>query len=237
MSEISLVLVILVLIILFAKYKQRPIVSKCNQHRAYFDKMYYNVPSLHLLPQQTYEYKPDSMNDLSNVEHQLKEKLSNTDSVSAKWSSEIDGTKNSSNGSVIYDNMDVSIDPIYLQKHLGNTITEDSSRARYNIMTEPFADDAMYDPDFSYNNKYMNPTKVQGNDRYAILYDDEHKKMREKKWGNKDYTDYSEIYNENSMKRKDGSSLIYDDEFPSIPTKKIQAILDERKRKESVKNN
>lgn len=231
----TLVLIIIVLIILFAKYKQRPTVAKCRHHRTYFDKMYYNVPSLQALTQKTYEHKPESMNDLSNVKHQLKEKLTDTDPVSAKWASEVDGSKNSSNGSVIYDNMDVAIDPIYLQKHLGNTYTGDASRARYNIMTEPFADDDYYNPDFSYNNKYMHTTKVQGGDRYAITYDDEHKKMREIKHRDKD-SDYSSIY-KGSMKKLDNSKHMYDDEFPSVPTKKIQAILDERQRQQKLKNN
>lgn len=156
---ILLIIVILLIYVNQDKYNRNnnahpPV--RCDEYIPIYNEMYYQIPKLKTIDESKEPYqKAENMNDLTTSYHQMKQIKNSDDIMNAKWSSFGDISNKSNSGSAEYDNMDVTINPKQLQKHLNISNPEYTSYSKYHSKNEQFADDGYYNPNFSYNEKYQ----------------------------------------------------------------------------------
>lgn len=157
MEELTIVLGLIIIITIFLMYNKSQTVSSCDEYVTYFDKMYYDIPTLKTVPKSSV-VKTEGLNDMKTLQQQLR-KCTNvgdgTNVMKTRWSCYVDTLEKHATGSNKYSNMDVQMNPKSLQHNLGYTPPELLSGAKYNVKSEPFADDAWLDPEFSYKEKYF----------------------------------------------------------------------------------
>jgi hypothetical protein len=159
MEELSIVIGLIIVIVLFIMYNRYQIQQPCDEYVAYFDKMYYELPELKTLPEE--EMKKQSLNDMRGLKQQMRKVRSVGDATNvmkSRWASQHDLHDKISNGSVDFTNTDKQVEPAYLQhqlrngRHRKNDVVK--NHGQQNVITEGFADDEWADENFSFNEKY-----------------------------------------------------------------------------------
>jgi hypothetical protein len=101
------------------------------------------------------EEKPESMQDLTTVKRQVGKCNDKSNVMKSRWACYAGIFEKNTSGSNEYTNMDNVINPKHMQKHLGHSTQEKMSSSKYHVKNEQFSDDGYYNPDFSYDEKYL----------------------------------------------------------------------------------
>jgi hypothetical protein len=158
MEEISIIIVLVLIITVYVIHDKQNVDTKCDKYVPYFDQMYYeNMPKLRAISKsaELKTEKPESMQDLTTIKRSIGKCNDKSNVMKSRWSCYAGIFEKNTSGSNEYTNMDTMIDPTSLQKHLKLSKHEKMSASKYQVRNEQFADDGYYDPNFSYNEKYL----------------------------------------------------------------------------------
>jgi hypothetical protein len=158
MEELSIVLGLVVIIVIYIMYNKHARNRPCDDYVSYFDKMYYELPELNTVNEMSVQDQ-GTLNDLNTIKQQLR-KVRNvgdgSNPMSSRWASHADLHSRSENGSPIYTNADLQVIPTDLQHQLkkgSNKVIKNNGQR--NAKSESFADDECLDQNFSFNQKFM----------------------------------------------------------------------------------
>lgn len=169
MDELSIVIGLIVLIVIFMIYKQQDSNKQCDEYVTYFDKMYYELPKLNTVNEKPVD--TDTMIDMNSIKQQARvvRNVGDTNNLMAtRWASKHDLHKYNSNGSPEYSNIDVPIVPTDLQHQLKKHYKVQNND-NFKSHIDGFADDSWLDRNFDFNKKYNeNLTPTSGYGFYKI---------------------------------------------------------------------
>lgn len=144
MEELSIVLGLIVILVIYIMYNKQSRSRPCDEHVSYFDKMYYDLPRLNTVKDMSIQDR-GTLNDLNTVKQQLR-KVRNvgdcSNPMASRWASNADLHTRSENGSPIYTNTDIQVIPTDLQHQLkkgSNKVIKNNGQR--NAKPESFADD------------------------------------------------------------------------------------------------
>jgi hypothetical protein len=172
MEEISIIFILVIILTIYTMHSRQSENTKCDKYIPYFDHIYYNdMPKLNTVSKQEIkEEKPESMQDLTTVKHQVGKCNNDSNVMKSRWACYAGIFEKNTSGSNEYTNMDNVINPKHMQKHLGHTTQEKMSASKYHVKNEQFTDDGYYNPDFSYNEKYLYDENEENLNAYLDPY-------------------------------------------------------------------
>lgn len=154
MEELSIVLGLIIVIVLYIMYNKHTRSRPCDDYVAYFDKMYYELPRLNTVRESSVQDQ-GTLNDLNTVKQQLRQVRNVCDDsnpMASRWASNADLHTRSENGSPNYTNIDLQVIPTDLQHQLkkgSDKVIKNSGQQ--NAKVESYADDEWLNPNFSFN--------------------------------------------------------------------------------------
>ena len=154
MEELSIVLGLIIVIVLYIMYNKHTRSRPCDDYVAYFDKMYYELPRLNTVRESSVQDQ-GTLNDLNTVKQQLRQVRNvgdDSNPMASRWSSNADLHTRSENGSPNYTNIDLQVIPTDLQHQLkkgSDKVIKNSGQQ--NAKVESYADDEWLNPNFSFN--------------------------------------------------------------------------------------
>jgi hypothetical protein len=160
MNEQTILIGAIVLILIIVMYNRQN--SKCDEYITYFDKTYYDMPSVDAVAsrQSLQEGLTLNLNEISNTpgSRGIVPGEFSANVVGNKWGPLLDHPCVDDSGRIQYDCLDKqNLPPALtnrLKSEIGNNPLPTSVAQRSAVITEGFADDAWLDESFKFNNKY-----------------------------------------------------------------------------------
>jgi hypothetical protein len=160
MSELSIILSVIVLILIVSIYNKQN--SKCDEYITYFDKIYYDLPTVDAVAssQSVQEGLSTNLNEISNTpgSRGIMSGEFNANIIKNKFGPLMDHPCVDVSGRIQYDCLDQqNLPPTILNRlnsEIGNNPLPSSVTQRGAVVVEGFADDAWLDESFKFNSKY-----------------------------------------------------------------------------------
>jgi len=153
MMEISVILGLIIIITIVIMYNRHRQLKQCDQYVQYFDKVYYDVPTLNTLSE-------DSVNDRVDNNRLRPIFINETDQQSSRWAGSVTSQPITEDGHINFTNTDRVTEPMenslvsYNVRDLTNQVKSVYSKMGRESMTDGFMDDTRFDPQFSLNERY-----------------------------------------------------------------------------------